>query len=89
MVAAGLFSSLQPANVRLRRAVRDLEAAQRLPRDPLLFAPQTAGGLLAGVPVAAADACVRALRIAGFPQAAVIGHMLEQADALELVFLLP
>jgi chromate transporter len=46
-VARGVFSSLQPQNERLRRAVRDLDAAQALPRYPLLFDPQTAGGLLA------------------------------------------
>ena len=49
-VAAGILSSLQPQNLRLRRAVRDLERAAQHPRFPLLFDPQTAGGLLAGVP---------------------------------------
>ncbi len=48
-VAAGILSSLQPQNLRLRRAVRDLERVGKHPRYPLLFDPQTAGGLLAGV----------------------------------------
>ena len=43
-VAAGIVSSLQPANVRLRRALRNQEAFARHPRYPLLFDPQTAGG---------------------------------------------
>ncbi len=55
-VAAGILSSLQPQNLRLRRAVRDLEQTAKHPLFPLLFDPQTAGGLLAGVP---ADACRR------------------------------
>jgi len=85
--AAGVLSSLQPANVRLRRAIRGLEAAQRLPLYPLLFDPQTAGGLLAGVPAAEADACVAALRAEGYAQAAVIGEVLPPTDALEPISL--
>lgn len=86
-VAAGVFSSLQPANARLRRAIRDLDAAQRLPLYPLLFDPQTAGGLLAGVPAAAAQACVVELRAAGYPQAAMVGAVLAPSGALEPVSL--
>ncbi len=83
MAAAGVFSSLQPANLRLRRAIRDLDAAQRLPAYPLLFDPQTAGGLLASVPAASAPSCVDALRQAGYEQAAVIGHVLPPSGAAE------
>ena len=46
--AAGLLSSLHPHNVRLRRAVVDVERAALDSRYPLLYDPQTAGGLLAG-----------------------------------------
>ena len=46
----GIFSSLQPQNVRLRRAIRNLEEAAKHPLYPILFDPQTAGGLLASVP---------------------------------------
>ncbi len=87
-VARGVFSSLQPQNVRLRRAVRDLDAAQALPDYPLLFDPQTAGGLLAGVPAARAQACVAALRAAGYPHAAIIGAVLPRSDAMEPIRLL-
>ncbi len=88
-VARGVFSSLQPQNVRLRRAVRDLDRAQALPDYPLLFDPQTAGGLLAGVPAARAASCVAALRAAGYEAAAVIGQVLARSDALEPILLLP
>ena len=88
-VAAGVFSSLQPANVRLRRAIRDLEAAQAMPLYPLLFDPQTAGGLLASVPAARAEACVAALREAGYAHAAVIGRVEADGGALEAITLLP
>jgi selenide,water dikinase len=86
-VARGVFSSLQPQNLRLRRAVRDLAAAQALPLYPLLFDPQTAGGLLAGVPVERAAACLAALRDAGYAQAAVIGRVAPRSDTLEPITL--
>lgn len=80
-VAAGIFSSLQPQNLRLRRAVRDLEQSARHPHFPLLFDPQTAGGLLAGVPTKRAGACVAELRRLGYPAAAVIGHIEAAGEA--------
>ncbi len=70
---AGIFSSLQPQNVRLRRAIRNLDAAAAHPLYPALFDPQTAGSLLASVPAERAQACVEALRAAGYASAAVIG----------------
>ncbi len=82
-VARGVFSSLQPQNVRLRRAVRDLGRAQALEDFPLLFDPQTAGGLLAGVPASRAASCVAALRAAGYARAAVVGAVLPRSEALE------
>lgn len=72
-VAAGLLSSLQPHNVRLRRAVANVEAAAADPRFPIVFDPQTAGGLLASVPAAAAEACLAELRGIGYPRAAIVG----------------
>jgi len=39
-MAMGIFSSLQPQNVRLRRAIRNIEAASRNPLYPALFDPQ-------------------------------------------------
>ena len=78
--AAGLLSSLHPHNVRLRRAVADVERAALDPRYPLLYDPQTAGGLLAGVPGDRADACVDDLRAQGYAQAAVIGVVESRGD---------
>ena len=87
-VAAGITSSLQPQNLRLRRAVRDHERAADDPRWPLLFDPQTAGGLLASVAGSEAEDCVEELRALGYPRAALIGRvMARSADALEPVTL--
>ena len=84
-VAAGILSSLQPQNLRLRRGVADLEAAARHPHFPLLFDPQTAGGLLASVPAEHADACIDELQRAGYPAAAVIGRVETRGEAMEPV----
>jgi selenide, water dikinase len=87
-VAAGILSSLQPQNLRLRRGVANLEQAARHPHFPLLFDPQTAGGLLAGVPADRADACVRELRQLGYPAATVIGQIEARNTALEPIRLI-
>jgi selenide,water dikinase len=86
-VAAGIVSSLQGSNARLRRAVFNQQQFVDHPRYPLLFDPQTAGGLLASVPPDKAGACVAALRELGYPEAAIIGHVLPQGDALAPVTL--
>ena len=88
-VASGILSSLQPANVRLRRALRNQARMVDHPRYPLIFDPQTAGGLLASVPAESANDCVRALQALGYAQTAVIGRVLPQGDALEPVVLVP
>ncbi len=82
-IAMGIMSSLQPQNVRLRRAIRNLAEAGAEPLYPALFDPQTAGGLLASVPVARAAACIDALRAAGYTRAAVIGHVHVRSQELE------
>lgn len=83
MVAAGIFSSLQPQNVRLRRAVRNLDEASADVAFPLLFDPQTAGGLLVALPQVQAADCVARLKQSGYLHATVIGHVTPRSDELE------
>jgi selenide,water dikinase len=85
--AAGILSSLQPANVRLRRALRNQEDALKHPNYPLLFDPQTAGGLLASLPEDRVESCLAALREHGYLHAARIGRVLAQGEAVEPVSL--
>ncbi len=82
-LAMGIQSSLAPENLRLRRAIEALEAVVDDPRYPLLFDPQTAGGLLAGVPTERAEACLTALRAAGCP-AARIGEVVPGAPRVRV-----
>lgn len=81
-MSLGIFSSLQPQNVRLRRAIRNIEEASRDPLYPALFDPQTAGGLLASLPAERAEACITALRAAGYEYAVMIGEVTPLSDAL-------
>ena len=69
LIARGVRSTLHPANEAAAEAF-DPEAC------PVLFDPQTAGGLLAGVPEDRAADCLAALAAVGYAQAAVVGEVL-------------
>ena len=87
VVQQGIFSSLQPQNIRLRRAIREVERTAQHPYYALLFDPQTAGGLLASVPSEQAQACIQELQALGYQDAALIGTVQAQGDALEPITL--
>jgi selenide, water dikinase len=88
MVAAGIVSSLQPANVRLRRALSNQESMVNHPRYPLIFDPQTAGGLLASISADKLDDCLKALRALGYEHACAIGLVRAAGEQLEPITLL-
>uniref|UniRef100_A0A7S3Y643 PurM-like C-terminal domain-containing protein n=1 Tax=Heterosigma akashiwo TaxID=2829 RepID=A0A7S3Y643_HETAK len=72
----GITSSLYPSNLRQhqRRLTNpQVPGFERL--MPLLFDPQTCGGLLAAVPAEKADALVQRLR-EHYPEAAVVGTVI-------------
>jgi len=86
-VRMGILSTLQPQNARLRRAVRDAADSAQDERLPLIFDPQTAGGLLASIPPEHVDACQAALRRLGYQRAAVIGTVKPPSDRAEPIVL--
>src|SRR5215218_8993932 len=86
-VQLGIFSSLQPQNARLRRAIGNLDSVVKHPLYPLLFDPQTAGGLLASLPTVRAQACVESLRRAGYVHAAIVGFISNRKQRLEPITL--
>ena len=70
LLARGRASTLHPGNVTALKGILDADAA-----DPLLFDPQTAGGLLAGLPEERADEAMALLNEAGETGAALIGRV--------------
>ena len=86
-IEAGIFSSLQPQNLRLRRAVSNIEEVRNNPMYHLLFDPQTAGGLLAGISADRADTCVSKLKKLGYEASAVIGEVKKVSEQLEPIYI--
>ncbi|MGB5330228.1 MAG: selenide, water dikinase SelD [Gammaproteobacteria bacterium] len=83
----GITSSLQPQNIRIRQHIED---THRLASDmayPLLFDPQTAGGLLAGIPPQYAEPCLQQLRDLGYPQAQIVARVTQAATAEGIISL--
>ena len=88
MIESGIFSSLQEQNVRLRRAIKEPGKLREHKHFPLLFDPQTSGGLLAAIPAKNAQACLAELRGLGYPATVIIGQVTDDRDNLESVTLL-
>ena len=75
LLAAGMRITLHRQNEPLDARITVADAAAHTANLPLLFDPQTSGGLLVAVAPGSLDGCLRALRAAG-AGAAVIGHIL-------------
>ena len=84
-IEKGIFSSLQPQNIRLRRAVRTelQKKCSHSLKYPLLFDPQTAGGLLATIPKENAEQCVRDLIALGYTDTCIVGEIILEIDQPE------
>ncbi len=80
----GLLSSLAAQNAQVLARVAGANDALAARLAPLLCDPQTAGGLLAGLPAGRAAPCVQALQAAGYLAAAVIGRV-EAGGGIRLV----
>ena len=83
--ADGFLSTLHPQNRRFAQRVAGDLALLDHPLAALWLDPQTAGGLLAGVPADQADACVRALKERGYAGAAAVGTVVDRVEGRGLI----
>ncbi len=81
-VETGILSTLQPKNERFAAQVAATDENRKRAEFALLFDPQTAGGLLAGVPRESVRDCVTELKTQGYSYTAVIGEIVD-ADGWE------
>jgi selenide,water dikinase len=78
----GIISSLHNDNELSAARIENKEAFARHAKYPLLFDPQTAGGLLASVPESQAYNCLQELQAAGLNDAAIIGSVTADTEIL-------
>ncbi len=76
MVAAGIESTLAPANRDAESSISVNEQNRERPEYAALFDPQTCGGLLMGVSEQGAGALIAEMKSSGIP-AAIVGHITE------------
>lgn len=80
---SGIFSSLYPSNLQQCHSVENLAKARLKPAWPILFDPQTSGGLLASVSSEKSVTVLKKLHEAGYGKATIIGHVTEPSDRPE------
>uniref|UniRef100_A0A7S0DLM4 Selenide, water dikinase n=2 Tax=Amorphochlora amoebiformis TaxID=1561963 RepID=A0A7S0DLM4_9EUKA len=83
-IRKGIFSSLHDDNHKISKSLFVDDAVRKMNKFALLFDPQTAGGLLASVPKAKAESCIKALKNAGYPKAAAIGTITARAGGIRV-----
>ena len=84
----GIFSSLHPENLRASRYIDNLEQVENHAHYPLLFDPQTAGGLLASIPDSQARMCLAALKDLGYESSCAIARVMAQVEGQKPVILI-
>lgn len=82
-IASGIFSSLQEQNIRLRQSIKNPDNQRDHKNFPLLFDPQTAGGLLATIPLENMAACLAELHTLNYPACIVIGRVISDSETVE------
>jgi selenide,water dikinase len=80
-LAAGIRSTMHEANVRSASAM----AGGAVPELPVLFDPQTSGGLLIGIAPESAGPLLAALRAAGYDRAALVATVTLAGDGPRVV----
>ncbi len=88
--AQGIYSSLHPQNVHTFKQFQafdqTLDSVMTHPNWPLLFDPQTSGGLLAALPSDQSESCLAALRALGYTDVCRIGQVVEASTQPQITF---
>ncbi|WP_446352242.1 selenide, water dikinase SelD [Coleofasciculus sp. A1-SPW-01] len=88
LVQQGIASSLYPQNVQAARFIRNQEEICDRANYPVLFDPQTSGGLLATIPGDKAANCEQVLQALGYKDSHIIGQVISaSSDVPPLRFL--
>ncbi len=69
------LSTLHPENLHAQNSLINVEQFSTHKRYPILYDPQTAGGLIAAIPADRAQACLKELQNGDCPEAAIIGEV--------------
>ena len=73
----GIFSTLHPKSQRFEQQIEHTDEACLHAAFPMLFDPQTSGGLLGSIPAEKADACLADLLAQGYESSKIIGRVVE------------
>jgi selenide,water dikinase len=83
----GITSSLQTQNLRASNSIRNLSEVSTLPKYPLLFDPQTAGGLLGAIASEQADSCLATLTASGYSDSRIIGRVIPTVEGIKSILI--
>ena len=73
----GIVSTLHPQNERFSKQIEISDKALSHTTFPLLFDPQTSGGLLGAIPAEQADSCLADLIAQGYESSKIIGTVIQ------------
>jgi selenide,water dikinase len=80
-ITEGIVSTLHEKNALFSRHIENDAEARQHAHYPLLFDPQTSGGLLAGIPQNRVETCLAALAARGYDHCSVIGRIIRADDS--------
>jgi selenide,water dikinase len=83
VVQSGIVSSLYSQNSQAIQFIENASEVAEHSQFPLLFDPQTSGGLLAAVPKEMGDRCLTALKSLGYTHSAIIGETLSVSNSIK------
>jgi selenide,water dikinase len=81
----GITSSLQPQNLRASSYISNVSEVSASLKYPLLFDPQTSGGLLASIPSEQGNLCLAALQARGYAHSQIIGYVVPAVEDVKPV----